>query len=96
MTRDEYLAKLKARLDHWNREIAKWEQTAKSAQASVEAEYQEQMEVFRSRRDEGLHKLHQIQAASGEAWSDLKGGADEAWKQMNAAYKKARSHFEKG
>jgi lipid II:glycine glycyltransferase (peptidoglycan interpeptide bridge formation enzyme) len=95
MTRDEYVAKMKAQLEQWNAEVAKWEEKTKTAQAGMKAEYQKQLEVFRSRRDEGLYKLQQIQAASTEAWSDLMRGADEAWKQMNDAFKKARSHFEK-
>jgi len=93
--RDDYVRKLKDQLDQWNAEVAKWEQKAKGAQADMKAGYDKQLEVFRSRRDEALYQLRQVQAASSEAWMDMMKGADAAWKAMGEAFVRARSHFEK-
>jgi len=95
MTRDEYVQKLKTQLDQWNSEITKWEAKTRSAQAKMKADYENQLKALRSRRDEAMTQLRQVQAASGEAWMDMMRGADEAWARLRDAFSKARSHFEK-
>jgi predicted nucleic acid-binding Zn-ribbon protein len=94
-SREEYVQKMKAQLDQWNAEVAKWEEKSKSAQAEMKAEYEKQLETLRSRRDEAMYQMHQVSAASTEAWMDMMKGADAAWKAMGEAFLKARSHFEK-
>lgn len=95
MNRDEYVSKLKAQLDQWNVEAAKWEAKAKEAQASLKAEYEKQLAALNSRRDEALYQMKLLQNASTGAWQDMMRGADEAWRSMEEAFNKARSHFEK-
>jgi hypothetical protein len=95
MNRDEYVAKLKSQIDHWNAEAAKWEVKAKEAQAGIQAEYQRQLAQFRARRDAAMHELKRLQSASADAWQDMMQGADAAFKSMQAAFEKARSEFQK-
>ena len=95
MNRDEYVKKLKLQLDVWNAEAAKWEAKAKQAQVGAEAEYRKQLEAFRRQRDDAMQKLAAVQSASGEAWKDMMAGADAAWKAMQDAFARARSHFDK-
>ena len=87
-TRDEYVKQLKARLDQWNAEAAKWEAQASTTRAK-------QLEAFRLQRDEALYKLKLIENASASAWQDLAKGADAAWDRLQEAAAKARTHFEK-
>ena len=94
--REDYVRKLKEQLDQWNAEVGKWEQKTRGAQDQMKVEYEKQLEAFRSRRDEAMYQLHQLQVASGEAWMDVMKGADAAWKAMGEAFVRARSHFEKG
>jgi lipid II:glycine glycyltransferase (peptidoglycan interpeptide bridge formation enzyme) len=93
--RDEYLEKLKAQLDEWNEEIARWEARTKNAQAEVRADYERQLAAFRHQRDQAMERMRLVQAASGDAWVDLVRGADDAWNKMHEAFEKARSHFQK-
>ena len=94
-TREQYVAKLKAQLDQWNAEVAKWEVKSRSAQADMRIEYERQLDAFRHRRDQALEQMHKVQAATGDAWTDLTRGADDAWAQLRAAFEKAHSHFRK-
>ena len=94
-SREEYVQKMKAQLDQWNAEVAKWEEKTRAAQAEMKAGYEKQLEAYRSRRDEAMYQLHQVQVASSEAWMDMMKGADAAWKAMGEAFVNARSHFEK-
>jgi hypothetical protein len=95
MTREEYVARLKAQLDQWNAEMAKWEARVQETQAGIQAEAEKQLEAVRSRRDEALQQMKLVQNASADAWSDLVRGADDAWKAMGEAFTRARSHFDR-
>ena len=93
--RDEYVDKLKAQLDQWNTEVAKWEAKAQKTQAGARAEYEKQLKEVRRQRDQALEQMKKVQAATGDAWVDLVRGADDAWAKMREALEKARSHFNK-
>jgi len=95
MTRDEYVGKLKAQLDHWNAEVGAWEAKAKGVQAGAQAEYEKQLEALREQRDQALQKMREVQSASLDAWSEMAKGADEAWKAMHEAFERARGRFGK-
>jgi hypothetical protein len=86
--RDEYVAQLKARLDKWNAEAAKWEARANAVKS-------QQLVEYRAQRDKALYNLKLLEGASASAWTDIAQGADEAWDRMQAAFDKARVHFEK-
>ena len=68
-TRDEYVAKLKERLDLWNARIAQFEKTAGAAQSK-------QLNEYRAQREKALYNLKLIENASAAAWQDLAKGAD--------------------
>jgi len=91
--RDEYVEKMKAQLDQWNGEIAKWEAKAAEAQAGARAEYDKQLEALRQHRDQALYQMKLMQSAAGDAWMEMMRGTDEAWARMREAFDKASSHF---
>lgn len=93
--RDEYVEKLKARLDEWNAELTRWEAKAKTAQTDARIEYERRIEALRQQRDSAVDQLKRVQSAAGGAWLELARGADEAWERMRDAFEKARSHFQK-
>lgn len=93
--RDEYVAKLKAQLDRWNADMAKWEAKAREAQAGAQAQYAQQLASVRQRRDQVFYQLALLQSATADAWTDLMQGTDEAWARMRKAFDEAAGHFEK-
>jgi len=93
--RDEYIAKLKAQLDQWNAEIAKWEAKAKEAQADMRIEADKRLEAYKRQRDDAVEQMRKMQAASGDAWRELMHGAEDAWAKMREAFERASSHFNK-
>ena len=94
-TRDDYIEKLKAQLDHWNAEVAKWEAQAKGAQAEMKERYAKELDVLKAQRELARYNLKLLEGASATAWVGLRKGADEAWDRMQAAVAAARTHFEK-
>jgi len=95
MNRDAYVQKMKDQLDQWNVEAAKWEAKAHEAQASMKAEYEKQLNLLNSRRDEAMYQLKLLQGASADAWQEMMKGTDQAVKSMQEAFNRARTHFEK-
>ena len=95
MNRDEYDQKLKAQIDQWNTEAARWEAKAKDAQAGMQAEFQRQIGQFHVRRDEALAEMRRLQGASADALGEMMRGADSAVKGMQEAFDRASKSFEK-
>jgi hypothetical protein len=95
MDRDEYVQKLKTQIDKWNAEAGHWEAQMQAAQGKLREEYAKQLEQVKSRREEMLTQMKLLQNASVDAWTDLMRGSDQAWKSMQEAFERARSHFGK-
>jgi lipid II:glycine glycyltransferase (peptidoglycan interpeptide bridge formation enzyme) len=93
--RDEYVRKLKAQIDEWNAEAARWEERAHKAQAGMKAEYQRQLETFRRKSDEAAAELARLQHASTDAWIEMMRGVDASMKSMQEAFERARHSFER-
>ena len=94
-TRDQYVETLKKQLDEWNAEIGRWEVKAGAARKEAKKQYRTQLKRLEERREAARYTLKLMEGASAAAWSDLRGGADEAWGLMQEAMKEARSHFER-
>jgi len=94
-TRDEYVEKLKSQLDQWNAQVTQWEAKAREAQAGAKAGYEQQLALLRSQQQQAMYQMKLLQNASADAWRDFAQGTDAAWKAMQEAFSKARSHFEK-
>jgi hypothetical protein len=95
ISRDEYVNKLKAQIDHWNAEMAKWQVQAQNASKDAAERYVKQLEQFRGKRDEAMAELRRLQNASLDAWTDMMRGAESALKSWQEAFEKARSNFNK-
>ena len=91
--RDEYIEKMKAQLDQWNADIAKWEAKSGDVQSGARAEFDKQLEALRAQRDQAMYQMKLLQAAACDAWLELMRGTDEAWARMREAIEKASSHF---
>jgi hypothetical protein len=91
--RDDYLEKLKAQLDQWEKQIAAWEAAARDATAEAKIELEKQIGITRSRLDDMLFRMELLKGASTDAWQEIARGADEARKTMQDAFEKARYHF---
>ena len=91
--RDEYVEKMKAQLDQWNRQMATWEAASREATAEAKTELEKQMGIMKSRADDLVFRMELMKAASADAWQEIARGADDARKTMQDAFEKARVHF---
>ncbi|HXJ51786.1 MAG TPA: hypothetical protein VNH16_10355 [Burkholderiales bacterium] len=95
MNRDEYVQKLKAQIDNWNAEAARWEERARKAQAGMKAEYERQLDDFRNKRDQAMTELRRLQGASADAWMEMMRGMEASAKSLQDAFERARRSFDK-
>ena len=87
------MEKLHAKIDEWNADIDRLIAKAEQVEADSRIEYQKQIEVLKSKRDEIEQKVSEISRSGEQAWEDLKAGADLAREAMSEAIKSATSRL---
>ena len=91
--RDEYVEKLKHKLDEWNDDIDKLEEKSEHLKGNVKVTYEKELGVLKQQRDTIKVKANELIHSSEEAWDELKVGVEEAWKKFTDAIEKAHSKF---
>ncbi len=99
MNKDDLLHQMKKKLDdlnyRWNIERNKFEAKAQHESADAIKKFEEKREAFRKYRMQMKEKINELDAAGENAWVDLKGGVEDAWKSLSSAFDKATSHYKK-
>lgn len=93
--RDEFITKMKGRLDEWNQEIDTFEEKVRKIKTDMRDKYQAQIDELRSKRREGDRKLEQIRAAGEGTWAHLKAESEHAWNAMKDALEAFKAHYRK-
>jgi len=91
--KEAYIQKLHAKIDEWNADIDKLKAKADQVEADSKIEYQKQIEVLKSKRDEIEKNVSELSRSGEQAWEDLKAGMDLAWEAMSKAIKSATSRL---
>jgi hypothetical protein len=78
--RDEYVERVKKRLDQWNADIRKLEDAYAKAEAGARIRLREQIESLRRHREQAQDQIRRIEDAAEEAWHEIARGAEEAWR----------------
>lgn len=92
-TRDEFLAKFKAKLDEWNADIDELEAKAHKAGARLRGESERTVTQLQEKRDAVERDMKTLRGSLGDAWHDLREGLDEAGEDLRAAIADARRRF---
>ncbi len=91
--REEYVDKLKHKLDDWNEDIDKLEAKADHVKDDLKEKYAEEIVVVRKQRDNVKEKTMELVESSEEAWGELKVGVEAAWQKLTEAIDRAHSKF---
>ena len=91
--RDEYVEKLKGKLDEWNGDIDTLKARGEDIAATARNEYHEHIQALQARRGEFQEKLHEVSEAAEAAWEDMKVGVDGAADALRAAIRAAKKRF---
>ncbi len=93
LTRDEYVANMKERLDQWNAEMDALEAKALKTREEAKAKYQEQIIALRAKRREGEEKLKALQSATEDSWEQLKAETENVWDAFKDSVQAFKAHF---
>ena len=93
--RDEFIRKMKDRLDEWNQEIDVFEEKIRKIKTDMTDKYQAQIDELRNKRREGDRKLEQIRTAGEDTWAHLKAESEHAWNAMKDALEAFKAHYRK-
>jgi chromosome segregation ATPase len=97
MDKEEFIKKMKQELNEFNYryniERNKFEAKAQHLNADAKKRLEEELEKLRKKRKELKEKIVDLEVAGENAWFEVKEGAEEAWKALGKAFKKATSHF---
>ena len=93
--RDEFVEKMKRRLDEWNAEINRLDEKVHEVKADLKEKYESQIEELRQKGDEIEKKLEKSRAAGEDALEKLKSDADRTWTALKDSVNTFKSHFEK-
>ena len=91
--RKAYEEKLDAQMEEWKAQISLIKARADKAKAEAKIEYNKTIEGLQGKHDEAKAKLHELKTAGGEAWEDLKTGAEKVWAEVKAAFHSAALKF---
>jgi uncharacterized coiled-coil DUF342 family protein len=88
--RREYIDRLAARLIELESDILELEAIADKAIAEVKAEYHQQIKELFLKKEELQNKASKIKDASGNAWEDMKAGAELSWEVFEDSVKSGK------
>jgi hypothetical protein len=89
--RDEYVERVKKRLDEWNADIKRLEDAYAKAEAGARLRLNEQIESLRRHREQAQAQVERIENAAEEAWHEIARGAEEAWRIIGDVFSGHRS-----
>ncbi len=89
--RDEYVERVKKRLDEWNADIKKMEDAYEKAEAGARLRLKEQIQSLRRHREEAQEQVRRIEDAAEEVWHEIARGAEEAWKLIGDVFARQRA-----
>jgi hypothetical protein len=92
---DTYRGAMTEKLDELGPRVEALNQRAVGMSAQARANWKVQVANLESRRAELALRLEEIQGSSGEAWKDIKEGLDKAWDELELAFEKAATRFDK-
>jgi uncharacterized coiled-coil DUF342 family protein len=91
--RDQYVEKMKAKLDMWNAKIEKIEAATRQAGMDSKKEYQDRIQDLQTKRAGVEQKIQDLLKAGDGAWKDLKAGVKSSLKALDKATHSAASNF---
>lgn len=93
LTKDDYVAEMKKRLDKWSAEMDELEAKALKTQEDAKVKYQEQMIALRNKRKEGEERLKALQSATEDSWEQLKAETENVWDAFKDSIQAFKAHF---
>jgi predicted nucleic acid-binding Zn-ribbon protein len=93
MSREDFVIKLKEKIDLWNADLDRLQAKADQTSAEARVKYQQQIEDLQEKRQALEEKIAQLRGAGEGAWEDIRTGMEIAWGSMSEALSSALQRF---
>jgi predicted nucleic acid-binding Zn-ribbon protein len=93
MSREDFVIKLKEKIDLWNADLDRLQAKADQTSAEARVKYQQQIEDLQEKRRALEEKIAQLRGAGEGAWEDIRTGMEIAWGSMSEALSSALQRF---
>ena len=91
--KQEYEAKLEARVNEFDNKMNELKNKAASSEAATKAEMDQAIADLAIKREETAKKIEELKAASADSWENLKSSIDAAVDTLEKSYEEAVSKF---
>ena len=91
--RQKFQRQLSTQLKDWDAKVDDWMAMAGKAKAKTRTEMQKQLDTFAAQRTAAEQKLAELRAQSGDAWEDMKDGAEKTWQEMRTTVDRIAARF---
>jgi hypothetical protein len=92
-TKAAYQKKLAAQLREWEANLEILQAKAAQASADVRIGYENEIKRFQARQTAAQRTMTELGEKSGEAWEDLRQGAEHAWAEMGKSMERMTARF---
>lgn len=92
-TKSEYESQFEQRLVTIDAEMAVLREKNRNLKGAAKADWERTFPQLQAKRDAAYAKLTEVSQSSGEAWKDIKNGAQAAWDEMDDAFRDATKRF---
>lgn len=92
-TKAEFEGIVKAKLEKLDEEVRELKMKAGKLEQSARSKWSEEVAELDARQKAARDKLDEVAKSTGEAWKSLRGGAQNAWEELEKAVEKARAAF---
>ncbi len=92
--KEQYTQEVLSRLAQYNEKLIALDRKIAMLGEQAKAETMEEVANFNRKKEQVSEKFRELQAASGEAYEDLKDGMEKSIEEMDKAYAQAMSRFQ--
>ena len=80
-------------LNQFDQQINELKQRAQTLTGQAKIEGEKQIAELQAKAKTAEAKVKELQSTSGEAWTEMKHGLDQAMEDLKTSYNRAQSHF---
>lgn len=91
--RNEFISKMKERLDQLDDEIESMKSKGEEMEADARKEYENRLHDLREKRREAKRTIDDLRSASEERWQQVKDEAEHSWKALHNSFSYFKSQL---
>ncbi|MBK0398467.1 hypothetical protein H0I76_04645 [Limibaculum sp. M0105] len=92
-TRDQYVERLKQKIDEWNAQITEFDHKMKEASLDAQRQYAAALDEMKEQCAEAEKKMREVANTEREKWEQRRAQFETAWQDIADGFQQAWSRF---